>query len=340
MKNFLSIIFLIINFTLLQAGIPMSKVEYCGPTEMLVARESREKIETFLLKQEVPNDLWSFLDSIAAEESWGHIGYHAANHNFRFYQDVIKLTIEEILAIPIRDDFQFLRIPGDPDLNLKSIGKFIDYWGDDQIDNRDEIRTKQLLSMNYSIYSNFEQRGCCSASLFARDTSVIQVDYTKVLEPFYEDLGINIKKLQKLLEIYQEWLGDSGGLILQISEDSHLNDFNQEAYNFADKLCYPCIRGGFRYDDNLISVHLLTAMSVDYVNKAVNISDQLRLLLNTRHTLNPYSNLKIKRWDLQDPKKIEAYETIMRKAIRNFKFDRKKVTNYQQLLMRKWKQLP
>lgn len=339
MKNFLTTIFLIFNFTLLQAGILTSTVEYYGPTEMLLARESREKIESFLLKQEVPQDLWPFLDSIAANETWGHIGYHGANHSFRFYQDVIKFTIEEILAIPIRDDFHFLRIPGDPDLHLKSINQFIEFWGDQQVDNRDVVRTKQLLSMNYSIYSNFEIRGCCSASLFARDVSSIQVDYAKELEPFYDNLGINTKKLQKLLTIFEESFTDTGGILLQISEDSHLNDYNREAYNFADKQCYPALRGGFRYDNNLISVHLRTAMTVDYVNKAVNISDQLRLLLNTQHTLNPYSNLKIKRWDLQDPKKIKAYETIMRRTIRNFKFDRKKVVSYRQLLMRKWKQL-
>ncbi len=219
MKNFVTTIFIIFNFTLLQAGILTSTVEYYGPTEMLLARESREKIESFLSKQEVRNDLWPFLDSIAADETWGHIGYHGANHNFRFYQDVIKFTIEEILAIPIRDDFHFLRIPGDPDLNLKSINKFIEFWGDEQVDNRDEVRTKQLLSMNYSIYSNFEIPGCCSASLFARDASAIQVDYAKELEPFYDNLGINTKKLQKLLTIFEESFTDTGGILLQISED-------------------------------------------------------------------------------------------------------------------------
>jgi len=337
MNKFGIIFFFICNLALLQAGIPTSTVEYYGPTEMLLARETREKIESFLLKQKVSNELLSFLDSIAAEETWGHIGYHGANNRFRFYQDVIKFTVEEILNIPIRDDFHFLRIPGDSDLNLNSIDKFIRFWGEEQIDNRDELRTKQLLSVNYSIYSNFEIRGCCSASLFARDASATEVDYVKELEPFYNNLGIKPQKLLKLLIVYKEWLSDTGGILLQISEDSHLNDSNQEAYNFADQQCYPAVRGGYRYDNNLISVHFRTVMSDDYINKAVNISDQLRLLLNTRRTLNPYSNLKIKRWELQDPKKIQAYEATMRKMIRGFKFDRKKVVKYRQLLMQKWK---
>lgn len=339
MKSFLATIFFIFNLTLLQAGIPTHTMEYCGPTEMLLARESREKVESYLLKLKIPTDLLSFLDSIAAEETWGHIGYHGATHSFRFYQDVIKFTIEEILAIPIRDDFHFLRVPGDPDLNLNSVESFIKFWGDEQVDNRDELRAKQLLSMNYSIFSNFQRPGSCSASLFARDRSAAQIDYAKELEPFYANLGIKAEKLQKLLKIYENWLTDTGGLLLQISEDSHIKDSNQEAYNFADKQCYPALRGGFRYDDQLISEHYRMAMTADYVNKAVNISDQLRLLLNTEKTLNPYSHLKIKRWDLQDPKKIEAYEAAMRKAIKNFKYDTKKVLKYRMLLTRKWKHL-
>lgn len=339
MKKFLTNTVFIFNTILLNAGILTSTIEYYGPTEMLLARETREKVESFLIKQQVPPDLLSFLDAIAAEEDWGHIGYHGTNHRFRFYQDVIKFTLQEILAIPIPKDFHFLRVPGDEDLNLKSVAQFIEFWGDDQVDNRDTIRSKQLLSLNYSIYSNFEIRGSCSASLFARDTSATQIDYAKELEPFYESLGINIKKLQKLQAVYDKWLVDSGGLLLQISEDSHLYNTQGEAYNFADKQCYPAIRGGFRYDDHLISHHYQNVMTSDYINKVVDISDQLRLLLNTRHTLNPYSNLRIKRWDLEDQKKIKAYETAMREMIRGFKFDRKKASNYRQMLMRKWKQL-
>jgi hypothetical protein len=101
----------------LTAGIPVQD-KYLGPTEQLVKRESWNTIQKNLNKIKIPNDLIPFFDTIASNENWGHIGYHGATQDYRIYQDIIRLTVEEILGIPIRKDFQFLRIPGDSDLNL------------------------------------------------------------------------------------------------------------------------------------------------------------------------------------------------------------------------------
>lgn len=343
MKKIISMFYLSLNLTFLQAGIPITKTDYHSPTEMLIARESWDIIEQDLVKeQKIPSDLFPFFDSIAAEEDWGHIGYHGANHGFRFYQDVIKFSIEEILAIPIRNDFQFLRWPGDSDLNLNSVTEFVKYWEKkDTVDNRDSKRAKQLLSMNYGLYSNFDVRGSCSVALFANDKSSSDVDYVEELIPFYKKLGISKTEsknyLIKLLEIFNNNLTEKSGILLQISENSHLSHPKKEAYNFADKHCYPAKRGGVPYDDNLVSVHYKTAMTNNYINKMANISDQFRLVINNQYTLNPNSHLKIKRWDRQDPKKIKAYEAAMRKTIRTFKYDSKKMVEYHDLLQKNWK---
>lgn len=344
MKKFILATQLFLNLTLLHAGIPTTKTTYHSPTQMLVARESWDKIEHALIKQKIPTDLFPFFESIAAEENWGHIGYHGANHGFRFYQDVIKFSIEEILAMPIKKDFQFLRWPGDSDLNLNSVTEFVKYWErKDIVDNRSAKRAKQLLSMNYGIYSNFGTSGSCSVALFARDKSASNIDYVEELVPFYRKLGISKSEcrnyLDQLLEIFNKHLTDTGGILLQISESSHLSHPTKEAYNFADKHCYPAIRGGIPYDNNLVSVHYKTAMTENYINKMAQISDQFRLVINNQHTLNPNSHLKIKRWDLQDPKKVKAYETAMRNAIRTFKYDSAKMVQYHDLLKKNWQQV-
>lgn len=175
----------------ISAGIPLTS-DYYGPTEMLIARESWDSIESSLIHFKVPLTMIPLFDSIAKNEDWGHIGYHGANHEFRFYQDVIKLTLQEILAIQIREDFQFLRIPGDSDLNLNSIQEFTKYWKG-SVNNRDELRARQLLSLNYGIYSNFTRKRSCSVCLFASDSSRTEVDYVEELVPFYEKLGISKK---------------------------------------------------------------------------------------------------------------------------------------------------
>lgn len=341
MKKFIPIVYFFLSLTFIHAGIPTKTTDYYGPTEMLITRESWEIIEPILItKRKIPSELFPLFNAIAAEENWGHIGYHGANHGFRFYQDVIKFTIEEILHIPIRNDFQFLRWPGDKDLNLNSVTEFVTYWEKkDAVDNRDKIRSKQLLSMNYGVYSNFDTGGSCSVSLFANDKSSTKIDYVEELIPFYEKIGISKSKesLKKLEEIFNNHLTEESGVLLQISEDSHLTHPKKEAYTYTDKQCYPSIRGGIPYDDKLVSAHYKTAMTEDYVNKVKNISDQLRLIINNQHTLNPYSHLKIKRWDLQNPSKIAKYENAMRAAIRNLKYDKNKWMKYNDYLPKTWK---
>ncbi|MBA3284403.1 MAG: hypothetical protein H0U27_05005 [Nitrosopumilus sp.] len=328
MKKILTYIFLSLNLTL-QAGIPVTKT-YFGPTESLIARESWEEIKSSLVALRVPTQMIPLFNKIAESEDWGHIGYHGSTQGFRFFQDVIKFSIEEILAIKIKKDFHFLRIPGDSDLNLNSMNDFVKYWGEDNVNNRDSVRAKQLLSLNFGIFSNFNTTNSCSACLFAKDKSVTSIDYVKELIPFYKKIGIkdNEAALKKLHKIFTKCMKSERGILLQFSENSHLSSLTNEAYNFSDKLCYPAVKGGYRYDEKLISAHFQKAMSEAYINHAANISDQIRLLINTRYTLNPFSHFTIKRWDGEDATTVASYEKEMRQCIRSLTYDSGKMVNY------------
>ncbi|MBA3603020.1 MAG: hypothetical protein H0W50_05130 [Parachlamydiaceae bacterium] len=337
MKQFFTYVLLTLNLTL-QAGIPLTS-NYFGPTESLIIRETWGKIESSLVSQNVPTEMIPLFDKIAKKEDWGHIGYHGSTQEFRFFQDVIRFTIEEILAIQIKKNFHFLRIPGDSDLNLNTIKEFVKYWGEENVNNRDSIRAKQLLSLNFGIYSNFKSKGSCSVKLFAKDKSSKPISYIDQLIPFYEKMGIKNSEasLKKLHKIFSTCLKSDSGILLQFSENSHLSSSTKEAYNFADKLCYPAKSGGYRYDEKLISAHFKRAMSDDYMNNAADISDQIRLLVNNRHTLNPFSHFTIQRWDLVDAKAVTDYEKEMRLSIRKLTYDSKKVVNYHDSLMKEWK---
>jgi hypothetical protein len=69
-------------------------------------------------------------------------------------------------------------------------------------------------------------------------------------------------------------------------------------------------------------------MTDSYISKDSEVAPQLRLLIDNRYTLNPYSNLVVKRWDLNDKERVAKYEAEMRKYIRNLKTDSKKVKEY------------
>lgn len=314
----------------LSAGIP-TYLEYRGPTEQLIKRESWERIESKLKRMEIPLDLIPYFNSIAALENWGHIGYHGTNQRFRVYQDIIRFTIEELLDIPIRDEFHFLRVPGDDDLNLQTKEEFFKYWGK-KIDNKNEIRAKQLLALNFAIYSNFDEEGSCSLSLFVKDASKTDFNYALKLSPFYYELGLSYYDLIDLFEIGAKWLDQDAGILLQISDSSR-----DETYNFVDLICYPSKKGGVIHGSKPISDHYLRILSDSYVNSDVDIAPQLRLIISNHFTLNPFASLTIRRWDLYDIATITAYEKEMREHIRTMDYDKEKVENYRKKLLELWK---
>ncbi len=316
------------------AGIPVQET-YLSPTEQLIKRESWKKIEKELKKIKIPMDLIPFFNQIAEREEWGHIGYHGATQDFRIYQDIIRITLEEVLGIYVRDDFEFFRIPGDAELDLNSMDEFIDYWGK-RIDNKHRLRAKQLLALNYSIYSNFDHKGSSSISLFVKDKSKSELDYAKMLHPLYQDLGMPTAALKELFKIAHTWLDGEVGILIRVWESSHNFDTQGEAYNFADDQCYPCERGGYRYGKHLISLEFERIMSDEYVSHDVKIAPQLRLLLNNKHTLNPFSSLHVERFDFYDSETIRSYEGELREYIRSLEFNPELVENYRNYLLEIW----
>lgn len=329
------LILILFTSSILTAGIPMNQ-EYHGPTEQLIKRESWGKIQTGLKKKKVPLELVPFFDDIAKTEDWGHIGYHGANQGFRVYQDVIRITIEEVLGIPIREDFHFLRVPGDADLKLNSYQEFYKYYRKDGIDNKNKTRAKQLLSLNYGIYSNYNSKNSCSLVFFVKDKSKTSINYSKHLNSFYQDLGISSKELESLFAIGHKWFDEENGILIKISENSHLNNQEQFAYNFADEQCYPAKPQGYLYGRYPISNHYERILTDLYIAHKLDCSPQLRLILNNRNTLNPYSNLIIKRYSLYDEKINLAYENELREAIKKLRSDPKKVELYKQKLFKLW----
>ncbi len=332
-KKFLIIFLLLISIGL-NGGIP-TNVDYHGPTEQLIKRESWARIQKKLGKLKIPGELFPFFNSIAALEEWGHIGYHGSNQKFRIYQDIIRFTVEEILGIPVREDFHFMRIPGDADLNLRDREEFVTYWGS-KVDNRHEVRAKQLLSLNFGIYSNFNVKGSCSVNFFVHDFSINKKDYVKLLAPFYKKLGISPSALNRLYGIAKKWLDNDEGILLQISENSHLTHPNQEAFNFADQVCYPSRLGGILCENGNISNHYERICTDKYVNHEVDVAPQLRMILSNQLSLNPFSHLIVRRWDLYDQTTVSNYEAEMRDCIRHLYYDNVSVQDYRDNLLKIW----
>lgn len=319
----------------LEAGLPMT-APYVGPTESLIQRKSWKKIEKALKDLKAPAEQIAFFQEIAKQEDWGHLGYHGTNHSYRIYQDIIRMVVEEVMGLDVRSDFHFLRVPGDQDLNLFSVDEWTAFWGKGHLNNRHPMRSKQLLSMNFSLYAHYTSTHNSSIYYFVNNRSSNDIEYTHFLEPFFEILGIDPSTVKALFAIGEKWLNDEQGTLLQISENSHLSDPRQEAYNFADQQAYPSKKRGYRYGSLPISSHYQRVMTKDYVRKKIDVAPQLRLLLNNRYSLNPYSDLVVRRWELASPLKIALYEAELRSAIQTLSSDPEKVASYREKLLKEW----
>lgn len=328
-----SILFVLLSsFSIINASIPMHD-HFKGPTEQLVKRESWGHIESKLHKMKISSQYFPLFETISSDEDWGHIGYHGAAQGYRIYQDIIKMVVEEVLQIPVREDFQFLRIPGDSDLNLNSIDEFADFWG--KLNNHGK-KGKQLLSLNFGIYSNFDVPGSSSLNFFVHDYSKGHISLINELKPFFEQVGLNPSAVSQLFNLASNRLSDEGGVLLKISETSHLTNPNHKAYNHADILCYPCKRGGYAYGHSSFSNHMSRLMTSQYTEGDIDIAPQFRLLINNKVVLNPYSDFHIMRWDLYDTETIANYEKELRAAIKKLKSNPAKADAYRNKLLNLW----
>lgn len=91
-------------------------------------------------------DSFPFLSQVVSnEQEQIFFGYHASSHDFRLFQDILRALFEEVLDLPIPEDFQFMRIPGIPLYNYER-GKdsFIDKYNDRFDDLDEEFKKKSI----------------------------------------------------------------------------------------------------------------------------------------------------------------------------------------------------
>lgn len=123
-------------------------------------------------------------------------------------------------------------------------------------------------------------------------------------------------------------------MIYQFFDTSHHLPNVKYAYEFADFYIYPAISAG-PYDTR-INVPLSDLFQSEFPYKFDVNSGQLRVLMNTSDTLNPYSSLSIRRYDRLDPGVVKKYEEDLRAAIRALPRDKNKTANYKLKLQRLW----
>lgn len=286
---------------------------YRYPTERFIDANGWENISSGLKNLGVSMIHRNLFDRIWHREEPGFVGYHGSTQEYRIYQDVIKLLLEEHLKIPIRADFHFFRIPGDPQFihqNLEEYGSYSSNYS-----------PTHFLCMNYALYGNYQNTGSCSYYYFANNSSLTPVNYEAKLVWLFNKLGIDTPAIHEAFTIGRLHLNEEKGVLIQIFDMSHYNPW-KEYYALSDELC-----GSF---DTAVFSKVVEGIY------PTTFPWQIRMLMSNRHTLNPFSSLIIKRYDALEPQVAHEYEKELREFISGLSSDGQQVNQYRQELLEAW----
>lgn len=288
-----------------------------APTLRYLSTHSLDHIKFYMGKFGVTEEHVYALNDAISNERKGFFGYHGASREFRIYQDVIRFAIEEILGIAIREDFHFLRVPGDPSLNFESADEYLMLSHAKKLP--DGASDKQVcLPINIALYENFYFEELCSIAGFVKESH--HSLFEKLLIPFFDQLGIDPKNIQKAFQIARAKIPNKG-ILLQF--------FDTPNYELLDKFAYCSLSTGKRYFSN-------TAVSEILLNPMQTAFPLLRLVINNRQITNPYSSLVIKRYDLTSDYSLQAYEDALRHYLKSLPADRSTSEKYKAELLSLW----
>lgn len=305
------------------------KPDYESPTKRFMGHYTYDLVLQTLKTHGLSLEHRNFFEHIIPHEELGFFGYHSSTQGFRIYQDIIRMILEEICEIQIKKDFHFLRIPGKPLLHRQSAQQFLEDYP--LIYDHTPDQREQLLSMNYSLFGNFNNFGECTIYWFTKNTSASTVGFQNQLIYLFDLLGISTDSILNLFLIGSSLMAMDNAVLFQFFDFSHYNSF-ENYYSVVDQMCYNS--GPFGTPNPL-----QMGMSETYFGVHPSpFPDQFRLVINNSHTLNPYSSLNIKRFDRNDPARVQEYETNLRRAIKNLPYDESKTMQYKELLLNIWGQ--
>ena len=322
MNRFLTLLFLLIsNFALTAKEIfptfpPLASRDfpYRSPTLRYIDFYNWQTISSGLRNQGVTLIHHNLFDRIANREEPGFIGYHGSTQIFRIYQDIIRLIIEEHCQIPVRHDFHFFRIPGDPAYHYSTLQEYGQRGYDPNL----------FLCMNYAIYGNHTNHFSSSYYYFTANSSATSVNYAHKIKWLMERLKMDDSTISSLFQNSLQIMGYDNGVIFQLFDFSH-DEPQKPYYHLADSHCLNF--GANTPFSTMVQGHQPTCFA-----------NQIRMLLSNKVTLNPYSDLVVCRYDKLPPETIQLYESYLREAIKNLKPSEAACESYRQELLQLWGQ--
>lgn len=303
----------------------LSQEQFRSPTQNFLSAHPLDQILYSMRVSGIATTDFTLFHQLIAQENEGFFGYHGGCSDYRLYQDLIRFMVEEHLGIYIREDFHFLRIPGDNALNFDEAQEFLHtflrQYGAEFHDSIPEVR-QHILSLNMALFQSYDKPWDLTPRYFIQNSPWTRPNYWESIKLFAKQVGIHPEDLQPIITIGRLHLPQDRGIMMQ------LFDASEERYSLVDTHAYVAYSGGKPFGQSPASCYLL--------NDSLTNFPQLRLVINNSDLLNPYSSLVIKRYDTCTDGQRQNYEEEMRSLIRELPVDHEKCQAMRAYLLSLW----
>lgn len=290
----------------------------CTDRSLLVEKFDTSPSQRFLSKHPL-NQIFSRLQiydlslkeredfrTIIASESEGFIGYHGGCSDYLLFQDLIRCVVQDILKIEVCEDFHFLRIPGTEALCFDSTASFLGAFGN-QIDDTTPYVRQHILSLNIALFQSYDFPLELTPRYFLQNQPWTSPDYWKLLLDFVENIGVVREEFEAIIALGRLNLPHERGMLIQ------LYAIGNDPYTFIDRHIYAAYSGGKPFDNPKASYFISNSSIADF--------PQLRLVINNKHVLNPFSRFRMRRYDALTDLQRENYQTALRRSIQSLIVD-------------------
>lgn len=306
-------------FCPLASAATATETTFVSPTKRFNATHDLNSIFSKFRSYGTTDRHFKLFEEVIQKETSGFFGYHGARRDFRIFQDIIRIAIEELMQIPIRPDFHFFRVPGDPKQNVGSAKEFLIRHNNNVFDDL-PLEGQQILSINMALYEFYWNDTNCSVYFFVRDTNWAIHSYEEKLKKFFMLIGIDPVYIHEAFEIGRKNLNNSA-VLFQFFDTSNYKMLNEQTYlsNISGRV--------YASKDTPSQIIL---------NNEISSFPQLRLMMDNEHALNPFSYLTVKRYDLNDAQTLKNYEKKLRAYIQTLPVDVSQKEIYKAQLLKMW----
>lgn len=331
LKSFLLSIYLLVSALssspIISASLPQTSVAYSkedSPTQRYLTEHRYETIKKELAKFGFSSKDEKLFKKMIEQENSSFIGYHASSTDFLIFQDIIRMTIEDIMKISIPKHFHFFRNPLDNNLIYETANEFTEAMPIPKSgkDSTPAIRM-HILSLNIALYQSYGVNGNSTPIYYLDNETWTVPPYIEILESFFEEIGLNPKSASSIYTKARKLLPTDRGTIYQF---------------FIKDNDYPSINNYFyvsKSGGEQISEYTPTDVLFDYNRYSF---PQMRMVLNSKSTLNPYHKLEIQQFNNLSKSQRNKYESCIRDELRKLSVESKKLLKAKNKLIRAWDQ--